>query len=735
MPLPGPSRRKPNGVNEPDAGTHTIAARLFGMIAYGMEAQTTTCIASLSCLCYNGRLEVHTVRFGKKTRNLAAAGRRFFGERATNDTPSPLAPAPTPEDTYDEEMVMTPPAPEESMVAGDPTQRLLTSLGRFQRQVNRAEEGAPQENWCDECMNQLIVGIEIALNEGWADVKEALTDTARVLQTYEDAGMAADCVAFLKDSYEILCLMVGDLIVDNVRSGVMKKWHERYERALNDLATLGLTLVDDESTRDRESQGDDVEDLTRHEFETPDPFAQEAAPEPAPKPAGANGSAFDELIGGGAGTFGESTPLDQVSDEMPAHDVDPFSDPPESPSPFGTVADEAHDEELTAAPKLDEFVGQADAPTGEADYSLSNDFTADEPADTPDAPSIFDAEESPATPATAAEDELFGTAFGGEQDEAVEAPVAEEPSVESATDPVEETPIDEAPADEAPVEETPVESAPAAELPVEEITPEPVVEEAAPVAPAPPAEPEPEPGTPEALWKTAQQAMALGNVSDAKVFALQLAANMARLEAEQVAAKAQDIKAQIDANVEEVTHAEQAVSDAEERLRALEEQIAQSQQDFDGKREHVQQLREEVAGVEGAVADLDRQIAELEARREEERQRLAERQTTLDDTLAEESRMQAEIDALQEEEGGARENLDSARERVEKLHARGGTHEADLEAIHKELANRESSVADIEKTIALMGGGEPPAEDGPETPESEASDSGEHHDGHDEHGE
>lgn len=661
------------------------------------------------------------MRFGKKTRNLAAAGRRFFGDRTTDDAPSPLAPAPVPEDTYDEEMVMTPPAPEESMVAGDPTQRLLTSLGRFQRQVNRAEEGAPQENWCDECMNQLIVGIEIALNEGWADVKEALTDTARVLQTYEDAGMATDCVAFLKDSYEILCLMVGDLIVDNVRSGVMKKWHERYERALNDLATLGLTLVDDESARERDTAEEDADEaLNHHEFETPDPFAQEAAPEPAPKPAGANGSAFDELIGGGAGSFGEPTPSDHVSDEMPAHDVDPFSDPPESPSPFGAMADDALSDEASAAPKLDEFVEQPASPEPESDYSLSNDFTADEPADTPDAPSIFDAEEDRGTAASTDEEELFSATFGGETDGGETDTPAETLSEE-----IEESPVDaalEAPAESEPVAEEALMPEDAAEPEPES---EPVVEEApAPpevAAPAPPAapEPEPEPGSPEALWKTAQQAMALGNVSDAKVFALQLAASMARQEADQVAAKADEIKAQIDANVEEVTQAEQAVTDAEERLRALEEQIAQSQQDFEGKREHVQKLRDDVASVEEAVADLDRQIAELEARRDEERKRLAEHQTGLDDSLAEESRMQTEIEALHEEEGGARENLDSARERVQELHARGGSHEADLEAIKKELATRESSVADIEKTIGLMGGVAPATEDGETAPSHE----------------
>src|SRR5690606_365585 len=73
--------------------------------------------------------------------------------------------------------------------------------------------------------------------------------TGRVLQTYENAGRANECVPFLADSYEILCLMVGDLIVDKVRSGVIRKWRERYQVALEDIAAKGLVLVRDEEDR------------------------------------------------------------------------------------------------------------------------------------------------------------------------------------------------------------------------------------------------------------------------------------------------------------------------------------------------------------------------------------------------------------------------------------------------------------------------------------------------------
>ena len=138
---------------------------------------------------------------------------------------------------------------EDPAMTSDPTQRLLTALGRFQRQFVKARNGAPQEHWSDECMNYLIQAVEIAVEQRWQDLVEALSETGRVLQTYENAGRANECVPFLADSYEILCLMVGDLIVDKVRSGVIRKWRERYQIALEDIAAKGLVLVRDEDDR------------------------------------------------------------------------------------------------------------------------------------------------------------------------------------------------------------------------------------------------------------------------------------------------------------------------------------------------------------------------------------------------------------------------------------------------------------------------------------------------------
>ena len=84
------------------------------------------------------------------------------------------------------------------------------------------------------------------MKQDWPGLVEALTGTARVLQSYETASAAHLCVPFLNDSYEILCLMVGDLIVNNTRSGVTETWRNRYNRAIDELTGAGLVLVEDE---------------------------------------------------------------------------------------------------------------------------------------------------------------------------------------------------------------------------------------------------------------------------------------------------------------------------------------------------------------------------------------------------------------------------------------------------------------------------------------------------------
>ena len=131
-------------------------------------------------------------------------------------------------------------------VSGDPTQALLTALGKFQRQMTDAQSETSNELWADECMNQLIVAVDIALSQNWSSMVEALTDSGRILQTYQSADRAPDCVPFLNDSYEILCLMVGDLIVDNESTALSDNWRRLYQGAVRALEETGLVLARDD---------------------------------------------------------------------------------------------------------------------------------------------------------------------------------------------------------------------------------------------------------------------------------------------------------------------------------------------------------------------------------------------------------------------------------------------------------------------------------------------------------
>lgn len=613
------------------------------------------------------------MQFGKKTRNLAAASRRLFGERPAQGGPDPDRAVGTLEHSEEQENAMTPPPQEESMVAGDPTQRLLTALGRFQRQVSRAEEGVPQDAWCDECMNQLITGIEIALNEDWADVKEALTDVARILQTYEDVDRADQSVYFLKDSYEILCLMVGDLIVGNVRSGVMKKWQDRYERALDELADAGLTLVDDDASGDRESEGHGAID---------DPAAETIQI--------SSDHDFDNLLDQGFGEDLRDADMDSAhhGSVFAADPGDPFA-PLELDSVGSPFADLTHSNVAaeTSLPSLDDLLGRPLADTDDLDeeaetqaMDLSDDFTADN-----------DAHESHAP----ANNVPVPTELELDLDLSLDVEAEPEPVFEESPGEAVELDFGDA-----------TESAPVPEpepVPAPEPIPAPQSVAAPPAAPA-----EPEPGTPEALFLTAQRAMAQGNLGDAKVFALQLAANMATMEADQVAGRIAIIEAEIAQNSQAIATGEATVGEAEHRVQQLEEQVALCQREFEAKREQIAQLRDEAAAVEAAVEDLNRQIAELEARRNGELERLANYQTSLDDNLSEESRMQSELEALSEEESGSRENLDGARDHVLVLQQTGAAHASTLEAAQAELAVRRTAVADIENTIRQVGGGPAP---------------------------
>jgi len=732
------------------------------------------------------------VRFGKRTQRWAAAGRRILGDNredrsgavATEERNALLQPEPE-----DSSMPPEQPAPQEPMdsaaateapVTGDPTQKLLTALGRFQRQVAKAEGGASPRAWVDECMNQLIAGIEIAMASDWPDVKEALTDVARVLQSYEDAERAPDCIPFLQDSYEILCLMVGDLIVGNVRSGVMQKWRERYQHAVDELAKEGLSLVEDEedtsaATAVAPADAPPVAESSGYENVTPfdnrrgrrepdfeaDAGAGETESEAAATPfalpmdeaamAPAKESPF-ETSGLDATVEPEWDPSDYFAapetpsmDEGPAEgevqtqggivegppDSDPeiscaFTEEPPAPAeedlswpdtaPEAPVDEPPEERAASLSPEdnqalldseegfiLEAYQGAEEPPAAAAPAAVEESAPIEEP--TPVEESVAK-EAGTFPPEAGAEETVADTAALFEEPPQTEppAPAAERPVVEEVVE--KPVPQSEPPAAESPVVEEPVPAAEpaAAEAPAAPAAETPVVEE--PPAPAF------EDGSPEALWQNAQQAMARGDMANAKVLALQVAADMARREAERAESDLEALKTELVENAQAIEAAEKALKQAESGVQEAEAARARHQTHVDQQRDHTGRLRDQIGEVEGAISEIDEQIRALQAKRQEEVERLEGVQTALREGMDEERRLESELEQAAGEETTAHESLGAAQSHIAELKESRTTQESQVREAEMRLERQRASAQDIERTIDQITGGPDTPDDG-----------------------
>jgi len=664
---------------------------------------------------------VWKVRFGKRSGSWAEAGRRLWGERTESGG--------EPEDgehgfEADEEGIlvetraaMTPDtqytsgdAAPEPFIDTDPTQRLLTVLGRFQRQVNLADNGAPAEQWVDACIDQVVGGIEIAYESGWDGVKEALTDTARVLQSYDDGGDPQGSVPFLLDAYEILCLMVGDLIVDNVRSGVMRKWRERYGQAVEQLRASGHRLVEDDSgaPEPRPAAGSPnnitpFQPRAASPIEEPDVELRDMTAEAEDEEDGDmpfEPPSFQEPVNALSQDDDEDTPAPVWNeDENPyleqelesALEVEGTVEAEAPEAPFGDVPDaddyaaeaeteyEAMSVEEYLAARVEEYEDELD----EAEAAVEEETLEVTPEPEP----ILAVMEPPAVaPVPAPQQDLFDLAMSeieaAAQQVQAPSPAQPEPPAELLGELFAELPaeaVDEAA--EEPVLETPE--------PVELVVEDPA--------------PEPEP-TPETLWTSARDAMSRGDVSDAKVLALRLAADMAILEArraEDSVEEAADLLEQVAAAIAE---AEQRVADSETHLEDTQQQRSQREQDLDAKREQVIAAEERVTEVEIGIADIEQQIAELQAKLAEEAARLKESQAVLDAEQNDEQAISEEIAQLRELEDASRGALDDARAQASDLREERTVRAQSKDAREAHLAKLRSSLDGIESTLRIVAG-------------------------------
>lgn len=589
------------------------------------------------------------MRFGKQNKTWAAFGRKLFGENSAS-APEPLVEeetvcaveAPVPE--MEEQVMPEEPFTPQPGASSDPSQAVLISLGRFKRHIQHAT-GAPEHaQWPGECLQELLKILNIAAESGWDTLREAVTDTARVLCSYERARRTAQCLPFLRACDDALSMMIGDIIIDNETPTVRMAWQKHYQGALEVMRRDGIALVEDDVADD--------EPVGEKGAGTPS-----LSPPPAPTP------------------HSEPAPAPVVQQEAPVADI------PEAP--FGGVTDEAPSApqespaEDTGAP-VSPWEEDADAAPEEAALEDDGPREADD-----DAPLEEDLGEidlrGDVTDEESAREETDTGSDATEEDR-------ETGETEASCEVFPPDNCDESGAGEETQEE--LSDGGAAAAPAEEPAP----------APEPPAPP-----TVDEINKAMQTAILAGDVAGAKVLALHLAAALARQEADHVAAALDGARSRLELNGQAAEDAARRVREAEERVRSAEEQIAAREADARDARARMGALDGEIAETRGELEDLDARIAALQEARAAAAQRLREREIARTDTVAAESLVSSEIEALMEEEEAAGEFLEKARGRVADLEEGRRGILGDILALETELEERRRAIGEI--TRPLDGGG------------------------------
>ncbi len=644
-------------------------------------------------------------------------------------------------------------------MTSDPTQRLLTALGRFQRQFVKARNGAPQEHWSDECMNYLIQAVEIAVEQRWQDLVEALTETGRVLQTYENAGRANECVPFLADSYEILCLMVGDLIVDKVRSGVIRKWRERYQIALEDIAAKGLVLVRDEEDRRA---------------------AKAAAAQPQPQRTPAlrilepekpfSDADVDEIEMGEVPTVEDDEVVEEEEEEIveelieevaetsepPAFDIDeidalaeyapepvlemPADEPPAitnmqpavsaSPAPDVAVVLDRLCDCLVRVEQEDESVigpvftrmhaGLQDL----RERAEANNWTGAARACRAMERICNLAQNHP----NARDDRYFelAYAFGGHYGDAMQTGGGDsilQNWLSECDDYLafwSERPLEAAVAAPAVALQTPPEipfQEPEVELSLKSDRNDddvPSMEDAwgadrvhedddvvRVVTSAADDDDEPfesdDPAT--HLLDTARRAVKHGSIGDAKLLAMQAAASIARAQAAEAEARVRLAETRLQDGVRAIEAARAQVQQTEVRVAEAETAVSERRGLLLDRGRHTQAMQSSLDGIDSRIADIERRIRELEAQRDEGLRQRGAAMEALDEARTLEGAAKETLDTTLSTEQDARVKLEDARQSVKQLQRKQADHESIMERTREVLNRQRASVADIEQTI------------------------------------
>lgn len=680
----------------------------------------------------------------------------------------------------------------EEFDAEDSTQRLLTVLGRFQRHARVGATGAPQSQWSDPCMDQLIEATEIAVAENWREVTNALTQTAQILQSYEDAGKAGACVNFLIDSYELLCLMVSDLIVGQVRDGVVRKWRDRYEEAVGDVYTAGIELVPLDGAEETKEQTTEAEPVTMNSSNARKPSDM---PFTFPTTEDESDLELTDLP-----TLDELPPLE---DDVVSEPVTARATPKLDPEP-AIAEEETHavaeasepeagsvDDEKGIPPEiaqvLDEFCEPLaridripldrdhrpifDAMEGRLDILRRYAATLDHAGATALCKTMTALCEETYARKGAHDDRFLelAYAFGGHFVELVE-----DPAISTADDWMAEcdaliaawrtAPPEEAEAEPEPELEpgaiqadTPEQSGPEPEMPgldaeteadglslIDHIS---QLEATKPPAPEPAhvvaetTEPEPIAGdTPKestqdmeekiikfqpsaasqslprslpedldddsvaSLLATAHGAVGRGDAAQAKLYALQAVAQIAKIEVSSADQTLRGMEARLQQGQEAIESARTNVREGEKRVEKAVAKVAEGESALNAQREMVEAAEKDLETHRGRLADLDLQIQRLQEKREQVAERLQETEQSLDTEQTQQSAREEELESRRAAEEEARAMLEDLRQKVKALYKESTETENDMVRARDDLTAKRMALADIEQTMAQIAG-------------------------------
>ncbi len=643
----------------------------------------------------------------------------------------------------------------ENSGSGDSTKQVLGVLAQIRDIAEAVVDGRAGALWADECMNQLIMGVELGLAQGWNEVVDAFSDAGRILQSYESGGRSDDSTLYLIDAYDLLCALVTDSMNGAARPETIEKWRARYQEEIATLEATGLALVSDDFEGDSAAEPDspfDMPDLAAKNIvklrpQEDLPSLDELPPldsvisgaqqkkQPAPQRPEAK-PAQQRVAKSPIEVAREAEEAKSRNDRSPARameqaEIAAVSGKGTQPSQtvvefvdriceeLAGLSQHSDDERVLSLEMIQGGIGALKREAVKANMRHSAELCDEmmkaclfvgqgEDANTERFTDLAFGfcgvyVEAMNTPDSENVAEWRGECRGFIETEAETA--AAEPAPETTTAEAVAEPV-AAPAPPEPVraeQVPPPASAPA---------PEPVTAAAVQPAPtiissAPPAQPGASAlarlstqGTKSAdLFIRAQEALARGDGEAAKVLALQAAAMIAETEVDKAEARLRDAEARLKGNVSateearsEVKHTEKLVMNAASDVAAGETHLGQAKS-LTAKSLH------ELQESEAEVTEIDRQIAELAARRDDQLRDVESRKSRLEEARGVESGAESQLDSLRDAEKDSRKSLEAARQRVKDHQRIAAEIENEMERARETLSRQRGSFADIMQTI------------------------------------